>query len=285
MIFDRLRRTASRGRGGWRITVLDHEREDGWPAARAASDVLARAGGDRITVHDGALVRLDADGKLRWAHACSTSPTEAYVSGDRLLVLTDSRDYGAWGLLGPALLLDLDDGTAIAELRGDSCAPAGGGRFLLGLEGYDVFDTWLHDRDGTVLTTWRSYGHYVVSSDGGIRVVECDRTRPTRSHVARLLPGGEVERGPRLADGQAPRPVVLDDETIIVLDGGVLRGVDRELNGTVLAELMPISPDQAWRFSGKLRLEGRRLTVTLTERSAEPPLVYTTDRWSLKLTR
>ncbi|MGA5637585.1 hypothetical protein ACPCTN_02380 [Streptomyces cinereoruber] len=40
-----------------------------------------------------------------------------------------------WGLLGPALLLDLADGRLVAELRGERAAARGGGRFVLGLEG------------------------------------------------------------------------------------------------------------------------------------------------------
>lgn len=50
------------------------------------------------------------------------------------------------GLPRPALLLDLADGAVVAELRGSRGAPLGDGRLLLGLEGYDVFDTWEHDR-------------------------------------------------------------------------------------------------------------------------------------------
>jgi hypothetical protein len=229
--------------------------------------------------------RINAEGRSRWAHTCAGTPQEAHVSGDRLLVTTCSLDYHTWGNLGPALLLDLDQGTLVAELRGDRGAGVAGGRFVVGLEGYGIFDTWLHDRDGTVLASWPSYGHYVADPDGTVRVVECDRRIPTDSRVVRLLPDGAIERGPRLVDSTSPSPVALDDGAIVVLDAGVLRAVDRGLHGWILAELMPIPSDETWLFSGELRLDGKRLTVTMVERSPEPPLTYTTHRWAFALTR
>lgn len=279
--------------GGWRVEVLDHHVLDGamWgearevvlPLAQRAQPVVLADVGDGRIVSDGQdLARIDADGRRRWRHACAGKPHEAHVvSEDRLSALTYSLDYHAWGFLGPALLFDLDSGQLIAELRGERGVAVDGGRFLLGLEGYDNFDTWLHDRDGTLLTTWRSYGHYVPDPDGTVRVVECDRNIPTDSRVVRLLPDGGIERGPRLSDSTVPRPVVLPDGTIVVLDAGVLRVVDHRLQDTVLAELLPVPPRETWRFSGELSLAGDRLTVTLRERSPEVPISYVT--WTLSL--
>jgi hypothetical protein len=274
----------------WRVRELERRHEDGWirlTGADPAGDprVLAHVGDDRIVADGSRVERTDAEGRSRWAHTCAGKPQEVYVSGDRLLVTTSSLDYHAWGFLGPALLLDLDRGTLVAELRGNRGAGVGGGRFVVGLEGYGVFDTWLHDRDGTVLTSWRSYGHYVADPDGTVRVVECDRSTPTDSRVVRLLLDGAIERGPRLVDSQSPSPVTLDDDTIVVLDAGVLRVVDRGLHDWTLAELMPIPSEQTWRFFGELRLDGDRLTVAIAERSSDPPLTYTTHRWTFTLTR
>jgi hypothetical protein len=248
--------------------------------------VLTDGGGEpdgdgRIVAEGQDLIGVGADGRERWRHRCAGKPHEAHVSGDRLLALTYSLDYHPWGFLGPALLFDLDSGRLIAELRGERGSPVGGGRFLLGLEGYDVFDTWLHDRDGTLLTTWRSYGHYVPDPDGTVRVVECDRTTPTAARVVRLLPDGGIERGPRLSHGTVPRPAVLPDGTIVVLDAGVLRAVDHRLQDTVLAELLRVPPDEAWRFHGELSLAGDRLTVIVEERSREMPISHVTRTWSL----
>ncbi|MFE7838645.1 hypothetical protein ACFU53_22095 [Streptomyces sp. NPDC057474] len=280
--------------GGWRVEVLSHHRLDG-PMAPAAREVvlpleptvrrvvLADVGDGRIVGEGQDLASIGADGRERWRHRCAGKPHEAHVSGNRLLALTYSPDYHAWGFLGPALLFDLDSGRQIAELRGERGSPVGGGRFVLGLGGYDVFDTWLHDRDGTLLTTWRSYGHYVPDLDGTVRVVERGRSKASR--VVRLLPDGGIERGPRLSHGQVSRPVVLADGTIVVLDAGVLRAVDRRLQDTVLAELLPVPPDEAWRFHGELSLVDDRLTVTVQERSREVPISHVTRTWSLAVLR
>ncbi|HEX6339466.1 hypothetical protein [Umezawaea sp.] len=207
------------------------------------------------------------------------------MSADRVLVLTDSLDYHPWGLLGPALLLDLRTGERIAELRGERGAAVGGGRFLLGLEGYDVFDTWLHDRDGALVTTWRTYGHYVVDGDGGgdgVRVVECDRRQPTRSAVVRLLPDGGLDRGRALRHGQVAAPVVLRDGTVVVFDGGVLVAVDRELRGTVLAEVLDMG-GEFWRFTATLELREDVLAVTVVERDRTTSSVCSTHRIAYRL--
>ncbi|WP_314175823.1 hypothetical protein [Streptomyces winkii] len=271
--------------GRWVLEVLEQrpaERTDRVMRARAATASLAVAGGDRIVAEEESVVRLDEAGDAKWRHPCASRPRTAHVSGDRLLLLTDSREYHAWGHLGPALLLDLADGRLVAELRGESGASLGGGRFVLGLEGYGTFDTWLHERDGSLTTTWRSYGHYVPDPDGsGVRVVERDRRIPSRSRVVRLLPDGGIERGPRLSDGQAPAPVVLPDGTLVVLDAGVLRAVDRGLDDRELASLLPVPPGEAWRFRGELTLDGGTLTVTVEERDAEDPTVTTRRTWTL----
>lgn len=269
--------------GSWRVEVLSHHQMDGSPAPRAPEAVLADFDGGRIVVDGQNLAGIGVGGHERWRHRCAGRPRAAHVSGDRLLALTDSLDYHPWGFLGPALLLDLDSGRRIAELRGERAAPVGSGRFLLGLEGYDVFDTWLHDRDGTLLTTWRSYGHYIPDPDGTVRVVECDRKIPTASRVVRLMPDGTVDRGPRLSDCTVPRPAVLADGTIVVLDAGVLRAVDRGLQDTVLAELLPVPPGEAWRYHGQLTLVGDRLTVTVQERSTAVPISQVTRTWTLAL--
>ncbi len=211
-----------------------------------------------------------------WRHECGARPRAVHVSADRVLVLTDSLDYHAWGILGPALLLDLHTGERVASLRGDRAAALDGGRFLLGLEGYGVFDTRLHDRNGRLVTTWPSYGHYVVDA-GGVRVVECDRGRPAGSAVVRLLPDGSVERGHPLRDRQVGVPVVLADGTIVAFDGGALIAVGPDLRGEVLAELLDVGPD-SWRFSANLEMRDDSLVVTVVERSDEAPVEHRTHR-------
>ncbi|WP_051779030.1 hypothetical protein [Streptomyces sp. NRRL S-241] len=273
--------------GAWHATVQEHEQRSGLPPrgpARAVGRPLARRQDLRIHGATGKISCVDDSGRTRWTASCSGRPNAAHISGGRVLVTTDSLAYTPWGNLGPALLLDLADGSLITELRGERGAALGGGRFVLGLAGYDAFDTWAYDRDGTLYDSWRSYGHYVVGT--GVRVVETDRRLPTGSRVVRLLPGGAVERGPLLTDPQTPSPLVLADGTILVLDAGVLRAVDRRLEDTVLAELLPIDPEEAWRYHGALHRTGGELTVTLTERHPDRPGTadeYTFRTWTLAL--
>ncbi|MFF7209710.1 hypothetical protein ACFZAU_04115 [Streptomyces sp. NPDC008238] len=271
--------------GPWRVTVVDRHSAEGrppYPWQPPDGRPLARRDDLRIQGATGEVRCVEASGRTRWTHAFDGRPNAAHISGGRVLLTTDSLDYTPWGFLGPALLLDLADGTLVAELRGERGAALGGGRFLLGLEGYDFYDTWQHDRDGATTDSWRSYGHYVVGT--GIRVVEADRRYPTESRVVRLLPGGEIERGPRLADPLTPRPVVLEDGTILVLDAGRLRAVDRRLAGSVLAELLPI-PDRASGYINSLRREGDRLTAIIAEPGPGHPTTYTVHTWTLALHR
>ncbi|MFJ9942929.1 hypothetical protein [Streptomyces erythrochromogenes] len=276
---------AGRGAGaGWRVGVVKYRRRVGRPAydeTRAAGQPLARRDGLRVLGGAGEVRCADASGRTLWTAACAGIPNAAHISGGRVLVTTDSFDYTPWGHLGPALLLDLADGSLIAQLRGASGAVLRGGRFFLGLEGYDVFDTWEHDRDGALVDSWRSYGHYVAGT--GIRVVETDRSLPTRSRVVRLLPGGDVERGPSLTDPLCPEPLVLEDGTILVLDAGVLRAVDRRLGDAVLAELLPVPPDRTWCFRGGLRRTGDQLTVTVEEEPEDGPGKHVVHTWTLAL--
>jgi hypothetical protein len=268
----------------WSVDVVDHRRAVGpapYEQARPAQEPLARRGELRIHGAVGSVSCVDSAGRTRWAHRCAARPNAAHVSGDRVLVTTDSLEYTPWGFLGPALLLDLADGRLVAELRGQRAAARGGGRFLLGLEGYDVFDTWEYDRDGNETDTWRSYGHYVVGS--GVRVVEADRRTPTDGRVVRLLPGGVVERGPRLVDPQPPEPLVLRDGTIVILDGEVVRAVGRALDSTVLAELGGTARNLGARAMRTLRWDGDRIAVVVAEPHADELTRYTVDTWTLVL--
>ncbi|MFJ3311085.1 hypothetical protein ACIPSA_50855 [Streptomyces sp. NPDC086549] len=268
----------------WSADVVDHRRAVGQPPyerVRLPQEPLARR--DELRIHGdvGSVSCVDAAGGTVWMHRCAGRPNAADVSGDRVLVTTDSLEYTPWGILGPALLLDLADGRLVAELRGERAAARGGGRFVLGLEGYDVFDTWEYDRDGNETDTWRSYGHYVVGT--GVRVVETDRNAPTDGRVVRLLPGGVVERGPRLSDPQPPKPLVLHDGTILVLDGGAVRAVGRRLDSTVLTELGGDAADLRARTIRALRWDGDRVAAIVAEQHANEPTRYTVDTWTLTL--
>ncbi|WP_157901117.1 hypothetical protein [Streptomyces davaonensis] len=278
------RREVGQGRAvaGWWAEVVERERLVGpwpWPV----QEVSARRDGLRVETAVGSVTSVDDTGRTRWTQRCAGRPNAVHLSGDRVLVTTDSLEYTAWGILGPALLLDLADGRLIAELRGERGAARGGGRFLLGLEGYDCFDTWEYDRDGNRTDAWRSYGHYVVGT--GVRVVEADRIRPTKGRVVRLLPGGVVQPGPPLSDPQPPEPLVLSDGTILVLDGTRLQAVDRGLSSRALVELDGVATDFGPLTMRSLRRTGERVMVRVGEPLPDEPTQFTIHTWTVALRR
>jgi hypothetical protein len=254
----------------WTAVEVDRTKSDG-PDFPSKSRELGTVDGLRLVATGVELVASRA-GEVVWRHRCGANPHTAHGSADRLLVLTDSLDYHPWGNLGPALLLRLDTGDRVADLRGQRGAALDGGRFLLGLQGYDTFDTWLHDRYGMELATWRTAGHYVPFADtDDVVVVEYGNRSPS---VVRLLPGGEVERGHPLREQLVAEPVVLRDGTIVVLDAGVLLAVGRDLRAVVLAEVLDV--EDTSRFHGRLRLDDGVVKVTVVERWRGTPLIYST---------
>ncbi|GAA3058130.1 hypothetical protein GCM10017562_23810 [Streptomyces roseofulvus] len=265
----------------WRAEAVGHRQAEGSPPyewVRRRGEPLARRGEFAVHGADGEIRATGTEGRTLWTRTFAGRPNAAHVSGDRVLVTTDSLEYTPWGFLGPAYLLDLADGRLVAELRGERGAALGDGRFLLGLEGYGIFETRAYDRDGAETDRWPSYGHYVVGS--GVRVVEADRRIPTRGRVVRLRPGGTVVPGPRLNDPQPPRPVVLPDGTLLVLDGGAIRAFGRDLGTTVLAELKPLTDTRTIR---SLRWDGAALTATVAEPHPADPARYTVDTWTFRL--
>lgn len=264
--------------------AAEHTEVFGPPPDRETRREVVRDQGQVITF-EGHEVCLE--GKAGWARplVCKGWPDEVHVSADRLLLLTSTVEYHSWGYLGPALLVDRHSGEVVAELRGERCAALSDGRFLLGLEGYDRFDTWLCGAGGAVEQQWRSYGHYIVDSDERVRVIEQDRRWPTRSRIARLHMDGELEHGDALADAQASAPVLLNDKTALFVDGGLLCSAGYDLRKCVLQSLLPIAEDDRWRFHANVSLEGTVLTVMINERTAGVPLKYTMHQWRFELGR
>ncbi len=273
----------------WHLQEVNYQRAEGFTKCYAHGfeepRVLIKLEADRLIASLCMVSRVTHWGCPRWIHLFPGKPTEAYVSGDCLLLLTEPLNLDtAWGMTGHALILDLRNGKRLAKRRSAMAAALGDGHFVLGLEGYDAFDTWMYDCNGKEVDHWRSYGHYIVDPGGIVRVVECDRTSPTRSRIVRLLPHGEIERGPCLTHGQVPRPVELSDGTIVVFDCGKLRAIDRSLNETVLTQLLPIDPKESWRFHGKLTLSKDVLEIMIVERIQDSTRSYVTHRWNFIVT-
>jgi hypothetical protein len=240
-----------------------------------------------MEAHDDATVRRmlhyrEASGVVRWSRAIDAVPMAAHVSGDRLLVTTNSLEYHAWGHLGPALLLDLNSGQLLKELFGARGAALSEGHFVLGVEGYDHFDTWLYGPSGDVIQQWRSFGHYVVDDGSSIRVIECDRRRPTRSRVARLSADGKVFRGDRLAHGQVSPPLLIDEGRALLVNGGVLTLLSDDLALLPLVDLLEIPEEANWLFSSEFAGKDDHFTVAIFERG-ESSLEYQTHSWTFAI--
>ena len=247
--------------------------------------ILAEINDQKIIAQDGEISLINAKGISQWKSPLKIEgkPNKLFVSQDRLLLTTFSNDYHEWGFLGPAFLIDTNDGSIIAELRGETGAALKNGSFLLGLEGYDCFNTWLYDRNGKRIQEWRSYGHYIVGKDDDIRVLEKDRQIPTKSRVVRLKLDGQIEKGPVLKDAQISDPLVLDDNALLFVDCGTIRIIDFHLKDQYKEVLIDVDPRDSWRFHSHIRFKGDDVIVDICERPEDSSIEYTHHSWLLKL--
>lgn len=151
----------------------------------------------------------------------STSRTLS-VSGDAVLAcFTEMPRSG----IGFGYVVGLDDGALRYVTRTGpitEVAPAGGGAFLIGYQGYGAFETLRYERDGTVTGRWPSHGHYLVGQD--VRVIELTNAGASM-HVTRLLPRGAVTRGERLEGYYTSRPLVAPDATAYIFRAGAVLAV------------------------------------------------------------
>ena len=149
---------------------------------------------------------------------------ELTVSDDRLLaVYSDTRTGLA---IGYVVSLDAGELRYATERGPIHCvAPAGDGAFLIGYMGYGEFETSWYVRDGSVQTRWKSHGHVVIS-DHDIRVIELENIIPSRSRLARLMPGGKVVRGDLLEGYYTSEPYVYGDGRILFAREGMMIAAD-----------------------------------------------------------
>jgi len=231
------------------------------------------------------LTLVDSCGNSVWEQNinCPGIPNNAWISGNRLLVTTNSEHYHAWGHLGPAVLIDLDKGIVLKELRGAQGAALSNGEFLLGLEGYDVFDTWMYDANGNVIKQWRSYGHYIIGEKNDIRIVEQDRNEPTNAYVVRLKLDGTIQKGVKLETSYASKPIVFTNGDIAFINSGKLKIIDSELNLKQELQLLKIDKSDSWRCIPKIRFHESKLKVEIFERTKELPVQYQKHEWLIEL--
>ena len=241
----------------------------------------------KLLVSSKVLTLYHAGGELVWDKPviCPGIPNDVLISENRLLITTNSEDYHAWGHLGPAIILDLETGNLIKEIKGSHGKALSGGRFIIGLEGYDVFDTWLYNEKGEMIQQWRSCGHYVIGQNDDIIVIEQDRITPTNSHVVRLCLDGKIERGSKLRTNSASNPIQLPNGDIIFDNSGILRVLDKSLTEVSNVKLLEISERNAWMYYSRNKYDTNNFFVYIMERSdgKKHPIEYKTHLWKIKI--
>jgi outer membrane protein assembly factor BamB/cold shock CspA family protein len=178
------------------------------------------------------------------------------VSGDRVL----ATFFEISGGLGVSYCVDLDTGRPLWSTEpapdGDR-ALAGGGRFLVGEQGYGAFAMRLLDRDGTVVAKWPSHGRALVGGDGVIRVVELENVTPSRSRIRLLHLDGTMTDGPVLPGYHTVGPVLARDGRVAFFRDGRLQVAAPELTVTT-GYVMPGREG----VGGMLLLDGGLLAFT-----------------------
>jgi len=248
--------------------------------------VLAQIDNGKIIANGDFLYLANDDGINQWQQPlnCNAKPSNAYLSQDRILLTTQTHHFHSWGTLGPALLIDLNTGGVITVLEGDNAAALKNGSFILGLEGYDYFDTWLYDRNGHRLCHWRSYGQYVVNENDDITVLECDRKTPTSTRIAQLKLDGSLTYGERLKDGVVSNGLLLKNGDIVFVELGTVRIIDHNLQPQYSLSLLDISQKNSWAFSASVSFLNEDVLIKICQRSIESPIEYTNHEWLLSIT-
>jgi len=267
--------------------IIESSKSEGSPFVKTelkewnGYQVLAETAGQKIAIKDNEITLLNEQGLSIWVKPFKIegSPNEVFLLKDRLLMTTYSKDYHAWGMLGPVFLLNLKDGALVAKLVGESAVTLSDGKFILGLEGYNCFETCLYDRDGKRLCEWRSYGHYIVGENDDIRVLEKDRRIPTESKLVRLKLDGEIEKGPRLNQSQISTPLVLEDKSIIFIDCGVIRIVDVDLREQYKQVLMNIPNNNSSLFISDVQFKGEQVSISIYEKNNKSSTGYVKHNW------
>ncbi|MEM7344762.1 MAG: hypothetical protein AAF485_10995, partial [Chloroflexota bacterium] len=106
--------------------------------------------------------------------------------------------------------------------------------FLIGAQGYGAFDTYLYDKEGTILNHWPSHGDYLLTEDGEIRLVEMENSLPSKMHFSILHTNGRVQKGPHLSGYHTTYPVIDKDCTAAFWRDGKLILIDKHLKKRIL---------------------------------------------------
>jgi hypothetical protein len=231
-------------------------------AGALISRFICLADGFLVAVHeDGSSIkdvvsvaRIDENGRVMWRTMLEVPPEltssmrgdrrttwdmrlvrgDPIVAGARLTVV-GACDYS--GGLGCRYGLALDSGEVAwrTEARPWSYVTPTGHSWLLGQQGYGVFEIREVAEDGSELERWPSDGHVAILPAGAIHVIELENVLPSRTHATALLPGGDVRRGAHLPEFYTSRPALTADGELVFWRNGELQVVDPELRQRTLA--------------------------------------------------
>ena len=213
---------------------------------------------------------------------CQDKPQNAVISDNRLIISTNTEDYHAWGFLGPVLLIDLETGKIVKELKGERIFSLNNGEFILGLEGYEYFHSWLYDRNGKLKQKWRSYGEY-LNIKNRIIVIEENRQNPDSSYLSRLHLDGSIEKVKKLKSPRSSNPVKLNETAFIFENAGEIFVINNELKIIQTLKLLDYALKDASSFNSRIKPCDDEFIVEILERIAEPIENYRTHVWKVQI--
>ncbi|TBW28263.1 hypothetical protein [Gramella sp. KN1008] len=227
---------------------------------------------------------VNFDGRSNWRSSvfCTGKPDLAAISYDRLILTTTTEDYHSWDFLGPAILIDLETGNIIKELKGERVEGLFNGEFILGLEGYDYFHTWLYNRDGNLLQEWKSYGEYLPVNNE-IIVIEENRQNPHSSYLNKLNRDGSISKGMKLKSSRSSNPLLVGEDTFLFENAGYLIIADSKLKEISTQKLINYDPSESSCFSSRIQRYEDVIEIEILERTPIPQENYRTHIFKIQI--
>jgi len=136
--------------------------------------------------------------------------------------------------------------------------------FLIGSQGYGVFDTWLYNANGEILQHWQSHGYIVISQQAEMRVVEMQNILPSKMSFAIFELSGEIRKGPHLPRYRTAYPSIDKSGNVTFWREGELLTVDTQMNLKSLYS-SPSDKPHLTMFSRTLLLESDKLAFTVSQ--------------------
>lgn len=182
------------------------------------------------------------------------------VAGDRVAATFAETGSG----IAVTFFHDAATGRVVAATRpgpNAHMAIAAPGEFLIGYQGYGVFQTSRHDSAGTVTQEWKTHVMPLVDADGAVSGPESQNVSPDRSRFVRLEADGTVLNGAALSGYYTSYPALDDEGTAVFWRDGAVRAVDRDLK---MRDLLVLSAERSVA-SRVLLLDGGRVVLALND--------------------